>query len=210
MKDLYIIGAGGFGREVAWVAERVNQVNPTWTIKGFIDDNESLWGTIQGAYPVLGGIDYLLTQDNAYTICAIGSSKTRKKIISRVTNGKIKFATLIDPSVLIASRAKIGEGTVICANSIIAVDSTIGNHVIINLTCTIGHDDIIKDFVTINPGVNVSGFVTLEECVEMGTGSKVIQGLTISPNCIVGASAAVVKNIEETGTYVGIPAKKIK
>ena len=39
MKDLYIIGAGGFGREVAWLVERINDVAPIWNLKGFIDDN---------------------------------------------------------------------------------------------------------------------------------------------------------------------------
>lgn len=42
MKDLYIIGAGGFGREVAWLVGRINQVEATWNIKGFIDDNTSI------------------------------------------------------------------------------------------------------------------------------------------------------------------------
>ena len=52
MKDLYIIGAGGFGREVAWIVERINSIKPTWNLKGFIDDNETLWGSTEGEYHV--------------------------------------------------------------------------------------------------------------------------------------------------------------
>ena len=59
LKDLYIIGAGGFGREVAWLVERINQVEATWNIKGFIDDNKSIQGHTEDGYPVLGGTDYL-------------------------------------------------------------------------------------------------------------------------------------------------------
>ena len=210
MKDLYIIGAGGFGREVAWLVERINEVTPTWNIKGFIDDNESLWGTKEDAYDVVGGCEYLKTLGDVYAVCAVGSARVRKIIIEKLKDSKVKFATVIDPSVIISKRVEIGEGTIICAGTIITVDIKIGNHVIINLDCTIGHDDVIADYVTIYPSVNVSGNVVLGECSELGTGMQIIQGKNVAPNTIIGAGAVVVKDCLESGTYVGSPAKKIK
>lgn len=210
LRDLYIIGAGGFGREVAWLVERINEVNPTWNLKGFIDDNESLWGNVEGDYPVLGGCEYLKSLGDVYAVCAVGSAKVRKIIIGRIKESNVKFATLIDPSVLVSKRVEIGEGTIICAGTIITVDIRIGNHVIINLDCTIGHDVDIEDFVTIYPSVNVSGNVLIGQCTELGTGTQIIQGKRITANSIVGAGAVVVKNIDEPGTYVGSPVKKIK
>ncbi len=210
MKDLYIIGAGGFAREVAWLVERINKVAPTWNIKGFIDDNESLWGIKKDAYEVVGGCDYLTTLGDVYAVCAVGSAKVRKSIIKKCENSNVKFATVIDPSVIISKRVEIGEGTIICAGTIITVDVKIGNHVIINLDCTIGHDDIIEDFVTIYPSVNVSGNVILGECSELGTGMQIIQGKNVASNTIIGAGTIVVKDLTESGTYVGSPAKKIK
>lgn len=210
MKDLYIIGAGGFGREVTWLVERINEVNPTWNLKGFIDDNESLWGSVEGEYPVLGGCDYLNTLSNVYAVCAVGAAKIRKIIIDKLKKSDVKFATLVDPSVLVSKRVEIGEGTIICAGTIITVDIKIGKHVIINLDCTIGHDDVIEDFVTIYPSVNVSGNVLIGECSELGTGMQIIQGKKVAPNTIIGAGAVVVKDCLESGTYVGSPAKRIK
>ena len=210
MKDLYIIGAGGFGREVAWLVERINEVAPTWNIKGFIDDNESLWGTKEDAYDVVGGCDYLKTLGDVYAVCAVGSARVRKIIIDKFKDSKVKFATVIDPSVIISKCVEIGEGTIICAGTIITVDIKIGNHVIINLDCTIGHDDVISDYVTVYPSVNISGNVTVGECSELGTGMQIIQGKNIAPNTIIGAGAVVVKDCLESGTYVGSPAKKIK
>ena len=67
MKDIVIIGAGGFGREVAWLIERINNESPTWKIKGFIDDNEQLWGKQEDNYKVLGGTDYLKKCGEIYT-----------------------------------------------------------------------------------------------------------------------------------------------
>ncbi len=210
MKDLYIIGAGGFGREVAWIVERINSIKPTWNLKGFIDDNETLWGSKEGEYHVFGGCEYLSTLEDVYAVCAVGSSNVRKKIIEKLKDTSVKFATLVDPSVLYSNSVKIGEGAIVCAGTIITVNVNIGDHVIVNLDCTIGHDAVIDDFVTIYPSVNVSGNVLIGECSELGTGTQIIQGKKVISNTIIGAGAIVVKDCIESGTYVGSPAKKIK
>lgn len=210
MKDLYIIGAGGFGREVAWIVERINSIKPTWNLKGFIDDNETLWGSTEGEYHVFGGCEYLSALKDVYAVCAVGSSNVRKKIIEKLKDTSVKFATLVDPSVLYSNSVKIGEGAIVCAGTIITVDVNIGDHVIVNLDCTIGHDAVIDDFVTIYPSVNVSGNVFIGKCSELGTGTQIIQGKKVISNTIIGAGAIVVKDCLESGTYVGSPAKKIK
>ena len=210
MKDLYIIGAGGFGREVVWLIERINEVKPTWNIKGFIDDKKSLWGTFEEEYPVLGGCEYLADKEDVYVVCAVGTAAVRRKVIAKLQETYVQFATLIDPSVLISKRVKVGEGTIICAGTIITVDIEIGSHVIINLNCTIGHDAIIHDYVTIYPSVNVSGNVQVGECSELGTGTRIVQGKSVASSTIIGAGSVVARNIEESGTYVGCPVKRIK
>ena len=113
-------------------------------------------------------------------------------------------------AVILSKSVSIGEGTIICAGTIATVDISIGKHVIINLDCTLGHDDAIADYVTIYPSVNISGNVTVGECSELGTGMQIIQGKNIAPNTIIGAGAVVVKDLNESGTYIGSPAKKIK
>jgi len=209
LKDLYIIGAGGFGREVAWLADRINKVEPTWNMKGFIDDDKTLLGILQGNCPVVGNCDFLLNiKKEVWVVCAIGSAAARKKIVRKLENNpQIRFATLVDPAVLQSERVSIGEGSILCAGTILTVDISVGKHVIINLDCTIGHDVRIQDFVTVYPGVNVSGQVIVEESVELGTGTQIIQGKRICAGSIVGAGAVVVKDIVEKGTYVGVPAK---
>ncbi len=59
LKPLYIIGAGGFGRETAWLVERINAVSGIWDLRGFIDDDASLWGTERDGYMALGGLSVL-------------------------------------------------------------------------------------------------------------------------------------------------------
>lgn len=38
MKKILIFGAGGFGREVQWLIERINRMKPIWKIEGYLDD----------------------------------------------------------------------------------------------------------------------------------------------------------------------------
>lgn len=212
LKDLYIIGAGGFGREVAWLVERINAQKPTWAIKGILDDNASLHGTELNGYTVIGGCDYLKNvAKDAWVVCAVGSPKIRRIIIEKIQdNPFVKFATLIDPSVIMSGTVTIGEGSIICAGTILTVNINIGKHVIINLHCTLGHDDVVEDFVTIYPSVNVSGNVMIGVAAEIGTGVKIIQGKVIGAESIIGAGAVVVRDISSQCTAVGVPAQIIK
>lgn len=210
MKDIYIVGAGGFGREVLWLIQRINNANFEWKIKGFIDDNKSIQNTIIDEYPVVGTIDDLKTIDG-YVVVAIGNSNVKKNIVKRIKSiSNVKFATLVDPSAIMSNRVDIGEGSIICAGNIITVDIKIGNHVILNLDCTVGHDVVINDFVTVYPSANISGNTMIGRCSEIGTGTKIIQGTFICDNVVLGAGATVVKDIMVEGTYVGTPTKKIK
>ena len=212
MKKIVIVGAGGFGREVEWLIKRINQVDPTYEMIGFADDGKELGEKI-GQSKVIYTTDELSKIDEELCVTiAIGNAKVRKMIANKLSaNPNLKFPNLIDPSVIYdEEETTLGNGNIICAGTIMTVNIEIGNFNIVNLDCTIGHDDTMKDYITIYPSVNVSGNVILNDCVEVGTGTQIIQGLSVVENTIIGASAAIVKDIEEAGTYVGVPVKKIK
>lgn len=211
MNKIVIIGGGGFGREVQWLIERINAVESTWNIIGYIDDDVET-GTIINGISVLGGIDYLFnSQEPIAATCAIGASATRRKVIEEVKrNPNITFPNLIDPSVLLSDTVQLGQGAIICAGNIITVNIEIDDFVIINLDCTIGHDAKLSSYVTIYPSVNVSGNVFIGEATELGTGAQIIQGKNILNDTIVGAGALVVKDLPAKCTAVGSPAKPIK
>lgn len=212
MKDLIIFGASGFGREVAWIVERINNQAPTWKLLGFMDDNKNIHGQVINGYEVLGGLNDISRYPDAYYVCAVGSSKVREKIVNRIKdlNPRLKFATIIDPSVEMSDLITVGVGTIICAHTIITVNISIGNHAIINLDCTIGHDAVLQDFVTLYPSVNISGATSIGCAVELGTGMQIIQGVKVGDHSIVGAGSVIVKDIPANCTAVGSPAKPIK
>lgn len=210
MKPIIIVGAGGFGREVEYLIETINEANPTWELLGYVDDMVPT-GTRVGNGSVLGNLDYLETVDSSVSLTiAIGSTKTRKKIYERIdTIGDFNYPNLIDPEVRVSNRVKYGKGCIICAGCLLTVDITLSDFVILNLGCTVGHDVQIGSFVTAYPSVNISGMVTIGSIAEIGTGTQIIQGTKVIENCIIGAGTVVVKDILEQGTYVGVPAEKI-
>lgn len=112
MRKLVIVGVGGFGREIAWLVERINAMEPTWELLGFIDDNSEKHGTIVNGYPVLGGCDWVLEhKDEVFAVCAVGTAKTRRRIVERLHG--VRFATLVDPKVQMSQRVEMGEGCII-------------------------------------------------------------------------------------------------
>ena len=211
MNQIVIFGAGGFGREIQWLIERINEVSPQWEIKGYIDDGVSS-GTVIDGYSVLGGSEYLLTYESELAVaCAVGNARTRKKIIDNISrNKKLTFPNLIDPSVHMSKRIEFGRGNLICAANILTVDIQIGDFNIINLDCTVGHDVEMASYITIYPSVNISGCVSIGELCEIGTGTQIIQEKEITDEVIIGAGSVIMKDVKESGTYVGVPARKIK
>lgn len=213
LKDLCIIGAGDFGREVIALVNRINNSSNSdrYNIIGFVDDNDKLQGQVVEGIPVIGTVDWLNNSNKEINaVCSIGTGYIRKKIISKITNEKIIFPNLIDPNVTFLDTSKLGMGNIICSNNVISINVNVGNHVIVNLSCTLGHDVVIGDYCTINPGSNISGFVELKECVDIGTGTKIIQHITVGENTIIGAGTVVIKDVESDVTAVGSPAKVIK
>lgn len=209
MKNIVIVGAGGFAREVAWLIEEINENKKEWNLLGFIDDDQKNIGKELNGYKVLGTTDFLnKMSEDVYSVIAIGNGKIREKIVNKLKNKR--FATLIHPNVKISKINKIGEDSIVCSGNILTVNIEIGNHVIINLDCTVGHDAIIEDYVTILPSVNLSGNTITKKYTTIGTGTKVIQGITIGENVIVGAGTVVIRDIEDNVTVVGNPARIVK
>ena len=210
MRNLIIIGAGDFGREAMWVAERMNKESPAWNILGFVDDGKV--GEMVDGYPVLGNVDWLCAYKHEVCVtCAVANGKVKESIWKRLDGcAHIQSASLIDPVAIIGKNCVIGDGCIICAGTVLTVNVSLGKSCIINLNCTIGHDSVLMDYCTVHPGSNISGKVTVGKRVLMGTGTRITQGLQIAQDTMLGAGAVIVKDITESGTYVGVPARKIK
>ena len=198
MKDIVIIGAGGFGREVKTIIDTLNKDHKVYNFLGYYDDGIEK-GKIINGFPVLGTLEELnRLKTNLSVVLGIGDPTVKSKIVASLSNNLLNFPTIIHPSVLISDdEVTIGHGCVICAGTIITCNIKIGNFVTLNLMCTVGHDTTINDFSAFMPSVNISGEVLIDEKVYVGTGAKIINQLTIGKNTIVGAGAVVSRSLPE-------------
>lgn len=208
---LVFVGAGGFGREIAWQLSQVNDFIVMYDILGFIDDSCRAGEMINGL-PIIGNDNFLINYPSkiAAVIC-IGNPQKRKLLVEKLkVNPLISFPTIIASDSKYSNSVSFGNGCVICLSTVFTVNIRIGDFVIANLDCTIGHDVIIEDFVTLYPSVNISGNVAIGTCAEIGTGANIIQGVRIGKHSIIGAGSVVIKDIPENCTAVGVPAVPIK
>lgn len=197
MNRLVIIGASGHGKVIADVAVKLGYKDIV-----FLDDNATVKEC--AGFPVIGKTSevYNLSGDK---IVAIGNSEIRKKYMDT-----IQTVTLIHPDAVISRMVKIGEGSVVMAQAAINSDSVIGKGCIINTGATVDHDCFVDNFSHISVGAHIAGTVNIGEHTWIGAGAVVSNNVNICSDCMVGAGTVVVNDIKESGTYVGVPAKRVK
>ncbi len=201
-KRVIIIGAGGHSKVVADIVRASGDI-----VVGYLDDSFDGEREFYGS-KIIGTVDsYLPYVQDCYFVIAIGNNSVRDKISHKLN---CKWYTGIHPSAVISDSASIDEGTVIMPNAVVNADAKIGKHVIINTGSIVEHDCEIGDFSHIAPKSVVCGVTKLGKKVWLGAGSTVMHVINICDNVMVGAGGVVVKDICEAGTYVGVPAKKIK
>ena len=145
-----------------------------------------------------------------WMIVAVGESKDRKAIVDKLPK-ETKYFTFIHPSVQIMDdNIEVGEGSFIGASSILTTNVKLGKHALLNRGNHIGHDCFIGDYFSAMPNAVIGGNVWIDNKVYLGSCSNIREKIKIVANTTIGMNAAVVKNLTESGTYVGIPAKKIK
>lgn len=214
MKDIAIFGAGGFGKEVACLINRINEEKHIWNLIGFFDDNASLKGKMISHFgKCLGGIDELNQYNKELCIAvAIGNPKVTQLIVNKINNQNISFPNLIHPTTkCIDERTfEIGIGNIIQGSCAFSCDVKIGDFNILNGSIVLGHDDKIGSFNTFMPAVRVSGGVTIGNGNFFGVGSIVLQQIKIGENVRLGAGSVLMTKPKNDELYIGNPAKKMK
>ena len=212
MKDIFIYGAGGFGREIACLINRINKKKPEWNIVGFLDDGKPI-GYRNEYGEVVGNIDFINSHlEEISVVFAIGNPNTLNKLTSSITNPKIAFPNVIDPDVLFLDEKNVhmGKGNVICAKCVVSCNVELGHFNLFNIGVGIGHDTKMGNCNVIMPNVNISGGVVISDQNFLGVKSTVLQYLKIGNKITLGANSLLIRNPKDNMLYMGSPAKKIE
>ncbi len=205
MNTLIIIGAGGHSRVIADTA-----IAAGWSSLAFYDDH---YPSIRSAGPweIRGTFqDLLLSSPNEPLVIAIGDNTARMQKANALQQAGFRFATIIHPRAIISPSAKIGEGTVIFAGAVVNAYATIEDHCIINTNATIEHDCHLATGVHVSPNAALGGGTKIGKLSWVGIGASIKNAMTIGESTIIGAGAAVIKNIPSHCTAVGVPAHVIE
>jgi sugar O-acyltransferase (sialic acid O-acetyltransferase NeuD family) len=207
LRKLRIFGAGGFAREVAWLAEQA------WGDRvelSFVVDRADFLGDAVNGIPV-----QLLSElrPDVDSRCVVAIGDPARRMVAADAFGAAGFVPtcLVHPRAEMSRWVEVGEGAIVCAGNIVTTNVVIGRHAHINLGCTIGHQASIGDFVTLSPGVHVSGNVTIERGAFIGTGAAIINGTPSSPlvigeGAVVAAGACVTRSVDAGALVAGVPA----
>ena len=209
MKKLYIVGAGGFGRELHSYVLRHPAHGRDWTFAGFLDDNLDALKDYGSFAPVTGLREHLPGPDRVY-LCGLGLPATKARLTEPLLKAGAEVISLVHPSVVMGERVKLGQGVILCPGAILSCDIQLGDFVVINLNSTIGHDVTVGDWTTVSAQCDLTGHVKVEDRVFMGSKACVIPSRKVGSGSLVGAGAVVVRDVPPGVTVVGNPAATLK
>lgn len=208
MRDLVIVGAGGFGRETVDTVWAINAVQPTWQLLGVVDD-----GPAAADVARLAGLGVRLLGDladvprGAAVAVAVGSPTARRGVVERLRPAGHDFPALVHPTTTVGSNHLHGEGLITLAGVSIGTNVSVGDHVHLNAHAVVGHDTQLLDHVSVNPNATVSGACRVGPSALVGAAAVVLQGLTVGRGTTVGAGAVVTRDVRDDAVVKGVPAR---
>ena len=211
LKKIAVFGAGGFGKEVVCVINKINEINPTWDFIGFFDDGLAIGTAVSHFGEILGSTeDVNKWQEELSIVFAIGNPQIIEKIVHQIHNDLISFPNLIHPDVFFADpiSLKMGRGNVIVRGCSFSVDVEVGDFNQFNSISALAHDVKVGSYNVFMPLTRVSGEVKIGDFNAFGIGAIILQKVKIGNRTRVAPSSVVMMKTKDDCLYMGNPARK--
>ena len=205
---LYIIGSGGLAKEVyslIFDSKEWYKKNTEYAFGGYFDEDH----TRRSKSMRIFNLNTANISQDDITFIAVGDPKTKQRLRNLLQLKKSGFDYFLDKTV-ITNSARFGIGTIVFPYVTFTANNIIGEFCTIYQNCSFSHDTTIGDYCNITPGVNIAGRCKIGNRVYLGIGSSISNDVSICDDVIIGAGAVVIDSIKEPGTYVGVPARKLK
>ena len=209
MKNLIIIGAGSYGREIYNLALECRGYGTEYSIKGFIDNLYDKVG-YDNYPPILSKVEEYRPEKNDVFVSALMDVDIKKKYVEIILSKGGVFISLIHHSASIWQNTILGSGCIICDNVHISCDVQIGNFVTIQTMSIVGHDCIIGDYSHLNCFSFLGGRCQIGELSTINTGAIIHPGKKAGKHTLIGAGAVVLRNVKDGKSMFGNPAEYIE
>ncbi|MDB4663588.1 acetyltransferase [Verrucomicrobia bacterium] len=209
-KKMYILGAGGFARELYSYLQESSFRYGDYDLAGFLADSSSSLEGFKFAHQVVGPIRYRKLRIDDVVMMGVSSCELKKELHSFYSELGINIISYIHPTASIGHDVIVGEGSVFGPYALATTNVGVGKCSTINALSTLGHDSVLGDFCTLSGHCDVTGGVRLGDEVFLGSHVSIMPKIVVGSNVIIGIGSVVVKNVMAGITVFGNPARKIK
>lgn len=209
MTELLLVAASGLAREVLAAVRG----NGQFSVVGFLDDDPAKTGMQIDGVPVLGPVRDALSFPNAQVVVCVGAGAGRSRIVDRLDDLGFpdhRYATVVDSSVRIPPGCRVGAGSILLRHVTLTAGVTLGEHVVAMPGVTLTHDDVVEDFATFAAGVSLGGGVRIGRGSYLGMNASVREGVCVGANATIGMGSAVLADVPDDETWVGVPARLLR
>lgn len=120
------------------------------------------------------------------------------------------LVNLIHPSAVVDPTAKLGKNLYMDALTYVGMYAELGDGITMSSKSTIEHDNKIGSGIMYGASATSCGHVQVGDLSFVGANAVISPRVKIGENVVVGAGAVVVKDLPESGTYAGNPARKLR
>lgn len=211
MIQVWIVGAGGFGREVlTWLDDAtLVGVDEAWTVAGFLDANPNALAPFGVDLPIVSSPKDYTPQPQDRFVCGIGSVRAKLAVCRDLQERGAQFVTLIHRSALVGKRVTMGLGCVICPRVVLTADIQLSQWVVFNVASGAGHDVVVGEGTTISGVCDLTGGAQLGEGVFLGSHAIVMPKVKVGDYATLGAGSVAFRDVPPYTTVMGVPAKTI-
>lgn len=207
--SLYILGAGGFAREIYSYLAESNFICNSSRFVGFLDDNSRALDGFDLSHKIVGNLKNINLKTTDSLIIAIANPVIKEQVFEFYDQNNGSIISYIHPTAIIGHDVSVGIGSVFAPYSMATTNVILGRGCTINAFSSIGHDAVLGDFCTLSGHCDVTGSVKLGDKVFMGSHASIIPSVEVGTGAVIGAGSLVIRKVKENTTVFGNPAKKI-
>jgi sugar O-acyltransferase (sialic acid O-acetyltransferase NeuD family) len=202
--SVVIVGAGGFGLNIASLARSDSAFGIFWDLKGFLDDRTDLFQLAD--LPIIGEPHNYLVEEGDIFLCALGNPHHKQKYTENLRAQGANFFNLC-PDMNIGERTVLGRGGIYERRVSIGPDVRLGDFVTILSTTIVGYRVRIGSYCQIGSFVFVGGGAVVGELVTIHPHSTILPGVVVGDGATIGAGSVVISDVPPNTTVMGKPAK---